>query len=276
VIFVLVNIDSAVVGKMLDVKMLGYYAMASSIANLPATNITHILGRILFPTYSVLQDDKKRFGEVFLKIVEYISFLTIPASFALFIFAPELVTYVIGKRWMPIIPALRILCVGALLRSITATTGDVFKAIGRPKLLQDISLVQLILMVVLIVPAIHYGGIIGVSVLVTLKSFLAFTLSMYVVAVNVRLSVKDIYNPMRTQFFSSIISAAVVFFVGRILPPTMPSLILSISLFGLLYILLFCLINRKIFYEFRELLKCILPNPRLYSRLTRISSRITQ
>jgi len=259
VIFILINIDNAVIGKILDIRALGYYAMAYSIANLPATNITHILGKILFPTYSKLQDDKKKFSMLFLKVVEYVSFLTVPASFMIFIFSPELIQYVIGIKWIPALIPLRILCIAGMLRSVTATTGDVFKAIGKPKLLQDISLVQLAFMVIFIVPAAHYGGLSGVSILMVLKSTIAFILAVYIISKQINITLIDIYSSLKNQFISSFLSSLVVTSIGLLYSSTGFLFILKIIIFGLCYLFFYYLLNRKIFSEFINLLKCVRP-----------------
>ncbi len=255
VIFVLINIDTAVVGKILDMRMLGFYTIAYSIANIPATNITHILGKILFPTYSRLQDDMKRFNRFFLTVVRYVSFLTVPSAFFLFALAPDLVAQVIGVKWAPSIIPLRILCVGALLRSITATTGVLFNAIGKPKLLQDISLVQLFFMIAFIIPATTLGGLVGVSILMSTKNVLAFGMSFYVVSRNTEMKLRQLYDSMKTQFSSSILSVASVFLLGTLIPQSLIGLIVKTILFCGVYILSFSFMDKKIFYEIWSLLR---------------------
>ena len=211
VIFLLANLDNAVVGKILGMKALGYYAMAFSIGILPATNVTHIVGRILFPTYSVIQDDKKMLCAMFTRTVKYIAFLTIPLSIGLIIFTDELVYYLIGAKWAPTIPLIRILSLFGLLKSFNATTGGLFKACGDPKYLQDISIIQLVYIIVFIVPATKFFGILGVSLLILGKGIIAASLAFPKAVKYANTSIGSLLQTVRNPLIASMVAAGFVF-----------------------------------------------------------------
>ncbi len=257
VIFVLTNVDNAVVGKMLDMKALGYYAMAYSIASMPATNITHIVGKILFPTYSILQDNREKLGRMFIMVVKYVSFLTVPVSFCLFALAPELVTYILGEKWIPVIPALRILCLYGLLRSLNATTGDLFNATGNPKYLRDISLIQLFVVAVLIVPAVKFGGIEGVAALIVLKGVIATILSFKKALLDTRIEVRAFIGMMIPFILSAMIATVVILMINQIYESSIQRFIVDISLFGITYTALVFTLDKRLLLEMREVLSGI-------------------
>jgi O-antigen/teichoic acid export membrane protein len=48
-------VDQAAVGRWLGVTALGYYSLAYTICNLPATSITHVVNKVMYPTYSKLR-----------------------------------------------------------------------------------------------------------------------------------------------------------------------------------------------------------------------------
>ncbi|MHB0913816.1 MAG: oligosaccharide flippase family protein, partial [Armatimonadota bacterium] len=50
--FIFLQVDKAAIGKWVGVTALGFYSISFTVCNLPATNITGVLNRVMFPTYS--------------------------------------------------------------------------------------------------------------------------------------------------------------------------------------------------------------------------------
>ena len=239
VIFFLANLDNAVVGKILGMKALGYYAMAFSIGSLPATNVTHIVGKILFPTYSAIQDDKKMLCAMFTRTVKYISFLTIPLSIGLIIFAEELVYFLLGAKWTPTIPLIRILSLYGLLRSFNATTGGLFKACGDPKYLQDISVIQLVYIIVFIVPAAKFFGIYGVSLLILGKGVIATCLAFPKAVKYANTNIGSLFQILKNPLFASMAATGFVFCGKFVLGE---GNIITFALISVTYTIVYCAI----------------------------------
>ncbi|RCV66041.1 polysaccharide transporter, PST family, partial [Methanophagales archaeon] len=193
-IFLITNIDNAIVGRMLGMEALGLYTMAYTISNLPATQITHLVGRVMFPTYSKLQDDRDALRRAYQKTLKYVSMLSIPAALGIFILAPDFVSVLLGEKWMPAVPALQVLCVFGMMRSIAATFGPIFQATGNPKILRDIALLKLVLLLILIFPLTDTYGILGTALATTLPAFLTVSLQMWQVA---RIINQKIYSVFR-------------------------------------------------------------------------------
>jgi len=168
-IFIIMNIDNVIVGKLLGAESLGFYMMAFTISNMPATQITFLIGRVMFPTYSKLQDDKIALKKAYIKTLRFVSMLTIPASLGILIIAPEFVSVVLKDKWLPAVPAIQILCIFGLLRSIAATFGPLYQATGKPKILLNFSFLQLTLLTFFILPLTKNFGIFGTGLATTLS-----------------------------------------------------------------------------------------------------------
>lgn len=205
IIFLITNIDDAIVGRMLGMEALGFYTIAYSISNLPATQITHLVGRVMFPTYSKLQDDRDALRRAYLKTLKYVSMLSVPTAFGILVIAPDFVNVVLGEKWMPAVPALQVLCFFGLSRSIAATTGSIFQATGKPEILLKTSFIQLIAMVVLTYPLVITYGIVGVSIAVTIPIVAQTIVQVYIVHRLIQMNFKDIYVPMFPICLSSVI-----------------------------------------------------------------------
>jgi lipopolysaccharide exporter len=160
-IFLLTEGDDAFLGKVLGVTALGFYQMAHRISNLPATEITHVISSITFPAYAKLQDNQLALRDAYMRVLKLTAVLTIPTAGGIFILAPELTQLLLGERWMPMVPAMRVLVIGGAVRSIGATMGPVFQAVGRPEILSRFLAVQVLLVAAIIYPLTITYGIVG-------------------------------------------------------------------------------------------------------------------
>ena len=174
-IFLITQGDDIFVGKMLGVTALGLYQMAYLISNLPATEITHVISQVTFPAYSKLQDDLPKLREAYLKVLQLTAFISIPLAGGIFVLAPEFTQIFLGDKWMPMVPAIQVLVLAGLVRSIAATTGPIFHGVGKPKIDTTWQIIRLIVLIALIYPFTMRWGILGTSITV-LFSILVSTL----------------------------------------------------------------------------------------------------
>jgi len=177
--FIITQGDDALVGKLLGMGALGFYLLAYKLSNLPATSITHVISNVSFPAYAKVQDDVVRLERGYLKVLKGTSFLVILAAFLLLVLAPEFIQVVYGEKWLPMVPAVMIMCFLGYFRGLAATMGPVFTAIGKPYILSKIKLSELVLMLCIIYPLTFKFGIIGASITGTLVYFLSFVLHYY-------------------------------------------------------------------------------------------------
>jgi len=166
-VFLFFQIDKAVVGKWLGVAALGFYSMAFTVCNLPATNLTHVVSKVMFPTYSQLQDDLSEMRFVYLRTIKYISLAAFPAAVGILVLSGPAISLFYGEKWMPAIPLFHILAFYGLLRSIGGTAGAVFMSTGRPEFVRRVSVIQLLIAVPLLYPITGVFGTAGVAVLFT-------------------------------------------------------------------------------------------------------------
>jgi O-antigen/teichoic acid export membrane protein len=176
-IFWITNLDSTFIGRVLGAQPLGYYGFAYKTANLPATHISSIVGQVLFPAFSKIQDDIATLRRAFLRTLHYVSTLSIPVAVGTIVFGGPFIYTLYGEEWSPAIVPLQLLGIYGLLRSVAVNMGSVFKAGGKPHWLTYIAVGRLAVMGVLLYPAAKYYGIVGVSVLSAGVSVVDFFIS---------------------------------------------------------------------------------------------------
>jgi O-antigen/teichoic acid export membrane protein len=177
-IFLITNVDNAVVGRYAGQTALGYYQFAYSISNIPATQITSVVNQVMFPAFSRMGEggDGQR-TRYYLTTLRYITWITLPMAAATILFADEFVLGLYGQVWAPAILPLKLLAVYGLVRSIAANMGNVFRAMGKPQWLTYIAIWRLSTMLVFLYPAVRLGGIVGVSALSTIVALADFYIS---------------------------------------------------------------------------------------------------
>ena len=163
-LFLLTQGDDILVGKLLGVVMLGYYQMAYKISQAPVTHFTHTLFNVLFPAYTKLKDDLPRLKEAYLEVFKLTSLATIPLMYAAMFLAEDFVRCILGERWLPIVAAVRVLCVAGVLKAISETASAVFYALGKPRIDTKWKIAQLLAMVLFIVPLILKLQLLGAAI----------------------------------------------------------------------------------------------------------------
>jgi O-antigen/teichoic acid export membrane protein len=164
--FVGLYADAITVGKVLGAGSLGLYQMAYDLAMLPLTVIGTQVRGVMFPAFSKMSDaaDQRR---TFLAVLRVVGAIVIPVAAFVTVFAEPLVGLLLGPRWLPIAPALRILVWGAGGATVSALLNSLLQARGRPDLVVKFALVQIGVWAVAWYPLLGLWGIQGMATATT-------------------------------------------------------------------------------------------------------------
>ncbi|MHC4214352.1 MAG: lipopolysaccharide biosynthesis protein [Planctomycetota bacterium] len=208
--FCLTQGDDIFIWAYLGISALALYQMAYRLSNIPATEITNIIGQITFPAFSKMQDDIPRLKNAYLKVLQLTAFLSVPVAGLIFILTPEFVTLFLKEKWLPMIPAMQILAAFGLSRSLGATRGPIFQAVGQPSLITKIMAMRLILLVVLIYPLTRLFGIAGTAMATLLVSAFSQPLGTYFTIKILRPGIWEIFKPILYPLAATAVMLAVM------------------------------------------------------------------
>ena len=138
--YLLTNAGHFVVGRFLGAASLGIYTLAFRLPDLIIRQIAVILGRVLFPTYVKLRDERDLLEKGFLTSMRYVALVTVPLGLGLAVVAEPLVVLLFSHKWIESAPVLQALSVHMMLISLSYNVGDIYKALGRPELLTRLAL----------------------------------------------------------------------------------------------------------------------------------------
>lgn len=162
-IYLITQGDDILVGRLLGVTALGLYQMAYLLANLPATQITHVVSEVAFPVYASIHADPDALRAAFLRTLRAAFGATLPLAVIIVGLAPEGVAVVLGDDWAPAVAPLRILALLGVLRAIGAAQGALYQGAGAPREDTVIAAIHLAALAALVLPLIERWGIAGAA-----------------------------------------------------------------------------------------------------------------
>jgi lipopolysaccharide exporter len=168
--FAFLQIDKLSIGKWLGMTQLGYYTIAFTVCNLPATNLTAVVNRVMFPAYSKLADIPE-IRKMYLQMVRHLSVIIFPSITALFILAGPLIRIVYGSKWEGAVALFYVLAFFGLFRAFGTTSDAVFMATDNPSLIRKVNIIQLVVAGVFVYPAARFMGAFWVAVLFAAAAF---------------------------------------------------------------------------------------------------------
>jgi len=128
--FALLNVDYALVARLLGPVALGYYALAFRVSILPFYLVTMVAIGASWPAFARLMPDVGRVLSAFRATVRVTSAFTFLIAGGIVTLAPSL--QILGARWEPAVATAQLLAVFVCLRSGAYLIEALFQAAGRP------------------------------------------------------------------------------------------------------------------------------------------------
>lgn len=212
--FLVLEGDDLFVGKWLGLTMLGFYQLAYKVSNIPATEITAVITKITFPVFARLQDEPERLKHAFLDVFQVVAIILFPISGGIFVLSESFTHLFLGAKWLPMIPALKVLVFAGLLRALSAATGPIFMGTGKPAIDTKLQTVRFIVLFVGIAPLTFFYGISGTagSVLISVMTITVLSLRS---AINlVEIKTKDIIKIIATALLNTAVMVGIIITIG--------------------------------------------------------------
>lgn len=140
------NADYLIIGRVLGSRVLGIYTIAYRLAGFVNERIGPVLGRVSFPTFSALKQERQAAVAHWLVLVESTALLTVPLIALLAVNAEDLILILLTRKWLSAAHLLQILAVVAVLKTAAPLTLNLLAASGRTDIQFQYSLLNAIVM----------------------------------------------------------------------------------------------------------------------------------
>ncbi|MFH2137091.1 MAG: MOP flippase family protein [Candidatus Omnitrophota bacterium] len=253
------NFDRFLIGRFLPSASLGLYSMAYNLAVFPSQQTATMISRIGFAAFSKIQDERERIKEGYLKMVGYVSTVTFPLLFGLFVLARYFVLTVYSSKWLEMVIPLRILCIAGVMLSMTAFGGIIILAVGRADKLLKLSSIGLVLKAGLLLYGVQYG-LSGVALMIVVYAVAINLLMQMMIRELVNLKMRKYFYALLPAFISSWAMAGGLWGIVSVYPDkmflhTIPGIISLVGMGVIIYLGVGFMINRKILKELLHMLK---------------------
>ncbi|MFZ5845670.1 MAG: lipopolysaccharide biosynthesis protein [Patescibacteria group bacterium] len=252
--FLFSNLDNLIIGKFLGVTMLGYYALAMSLANSLNGYFLGKVGMIMYPAYSKIQEQTRDVERVMLKMLKYVGMIALPFCVGLLIFATDILRVVFGEKWLPATNVLRILALVGLLRAIGSSIWPVFLAKGQPKIDFLMNALQVAFFTVLVIPLAMKFGLNGAATALLIATLVSFCLGIIRIKSILGVKLVKMLEAIKLHLLSSLFMVGAAYFLKATVITSNLKLnfLLAAGVSGGAYLLVTYHNNRKILREIRE------------------------
>ena len=184
---------SVVVGKSLGASALGWLQMAQRIPSLALQQgVINPMASVAFPAYAKIRGDHARLRHAFLRVTALWAAVTLPMASGIAAVGGDFTRIFLGEKWLPMVPALILLSIALLVRSLVATAMPLFMGQGRPRLAFYLVATEALTLSILIYPFVTRWGITGAGAATLIAALVALLVWYAELKNRLQLGAKDI------------------------------------------------------------------------------------
>jgi len=216
--FVYSQADVIIAGKVLGKELLGSYSVAMHLASFPTNKISAIVNQVSFPAFARIQHDRERYASNFLLAVRLLSFCVFPVLWGISSIAPELVSVLLGSKWLLSTVPLQLLALIMPVHMFAPFMNTAALGLGRA----DIAAKQVLIASLIMPAAFLIGsqwGLVGLAAAWLVAFPLVFIGAMVLFLQIIRLRIRDLLGAMAPPVAASLGMYAMVAVIRVILGP---------------------------------------------------------
>ena len=156
------NSGNLVVGRMFGPLSLGLYTKASQLLSLPTEQINEPIATVSIPALSRLADSPERYRQAYLRIMEKVIMVTMPAIALMMATSDWVVRIVLGSQWNESAKIVVFMGIAAIFQPVMSTAGWLLVSQGRVRDMLRWSLINAPISILSIVVGLPWG-VIGVA-----------------------------------------------------------------------------------------------------------------
>ncbi|MBR5140520.1 MAG: oligosaccharide flippase family protein, partial [Clostridia bacterium] len=151
------DLRSIVIGKAYSPADLAYYNKGQSFPQLIESNVGGTIDSVLFPAFSKKQDSKAEMLSILRRAIKTSTYVLMPLLAGLAAVAAPLVEILLTSKWLECVPYMQIICFTFMFMPIEIDNLQAIKAMGRSDLVMMLEIIKKVVGVALLVFSIPFG-----------------------------------------------------------------------------------------------------------------------
>lgn len=156
------NVDYLIVGRYLGIEALGTYYFAFNAGSGITLNLLNTFMSPLYPYICAARNNYSQFRQRYFSSLKKVSTILVPLILLQASLSPIYVPIVFGKKWIPAIPILILICLSVIPRIYAWASSLLLNAINKTRLSLYINIASTVIFIISIFAAVQ-GGIVWVA-----------------------------------------------------------------------------------------------------------------
>ena len=136
------NVYPMVIGKFFGATEIGYFNRANQFAVLPADTVAGVVVKVNYPVLVAVREDREKLLRAYRKLTRAPLFFLFPILWGMAAVARPLVLVLLGGQWLPCVPLLQVLCIGAVCTPLTRINLNLLYVKGRSDLVLKLEFIK--------------------------------------------------------------------------------------------------------------------------------------
>lgn len=165
------NVDHLLIGRLSGAQSLGLYSKAFQLVTLPTDQVNEATSAVTIPALSRLSHSPERYRQAYMRIMEKVALVTMPAAALTTVAADWLIHVVLGEGWIQAAPILVFISVAGLFQPVAKTGRWLLVTQGRTPEMLRWSTINASIAIASVVVGLNWGAV-GVAVAYSLTRLL--------------------------------------------------------------------------------------------------------
>jgi PST family polysaccharide transporter len=238
IVYLAYNLEKVLLGRYWGAEALGLYGRGYQLVSIPTDNLNSAAGSVAFAALSRIQNDPERLRRYFLKGYSLVLALTLPITIVCALFAPDLVTVLLGQKWQETAAVFRLLAPTILIFAMINPLAWLLFSLGLVGRSLNIALVLAPLVICGYAVGLPFGpkGVaLGYSTVMALWVVPHIAWCVRGTIVSMRDLVTVVMRPALSGLVAAALPLALLLSYGHLLPP-LPRLVIGVCLFVAVYL----------------------------------------
>ena len=253
------DIRTLIIGKKFSTDDLGYYNRGQQFPNIISTTIDTSIQSVMFPALSSVQDKRQVVQAMLKRSLGLGAMLIIPIMLGLAIVAEPVVRILLTDKWLPCVIYMQLICLADGNIAFTSPNLIAIKSVGRSDIYMHLEIVRRILMIIILAVSVFcFHSLEAIAIGYVISSWLDVLVVSLPMKKLIGYGFMDQMKDIWKIALSSLIMAAVVIGVSKIVLPLILSLIVQVLSGMIVYIICCFLLKEENFYYVIDTIKNIL------------------